>query len=115
MKSTLGYVFLFVTKGYFCSILISNIIFVFLSFVVCLCIFFSATIKTPFLLFSNENTTFCLARTSVARGDGEKAFKRFPSLRMNGILFAYIAFGSESYGENFGIQIFIGLFLLCFF
>ena len=65
MKLTLGYVFSFVTKGYFCSILISNIIFVFLSFVICLCIFFSATIKTQILLFSNENTTFCLVRTSV--------------------------------------------------
>ena len=71
MKLTLDYVFLFVTKGYFCSILISNIIFVFLSFVVCLCFFFSTTIKTQFLLFSNENTTFCLVRTSVAKGEGE--------------------------------------------
>ena len=49
MKLTLGYVFLFVTKGYFCSILISNIIFVFLSFVICLCYFFSTTIKTIFI------------------------------------------------------------------
>ena len=95
MKITLGYVFLFVTKGYFCSILISNIIFVFLSFVDCLCFFFSTTIKTLFSYYSLMRTPlFVLYEIQLPEALFEKLPKDFPIIRMKVIRRTFIV--SES-------------------
>ena len=58
-------------KGYFCSILISNVILVFLSFVVCLLLLLLYNDQNSFLsLFSMENTILCLVKVSVTKGEG---------------------------------------------
>ena len=91
MKITLDHVLPYAIKGYFCSILISNIIFVFLSFFICLCFFFSATIKTLFSFHSLLRIPlFVLSELLSHEANCKEPSKDFPYIRMNVIRFTFI-------------------------
>ena len=127
-------------KGYFCSILISNVILVFLSFVICLLFLLLYNDQNSFLsLFSMENTILCLVKVSVTKGEGFKDFKKifparfiriciewsrfknlFKALHRRGLHFGIRIFIFDQYRyrkefyESLLVQILIGLYLLCF-
>ena len=68
-------------KGYFCSILISNVILVFLSFVVCLLLLLLYNDQNSFLYYSLWRTPFfVLLKFSLQKVKGVKDFKKnFPA------------------------------------
>ena len=123
-------------KGYFWSILISNIIFVFLSFVVCLLLLFLTTIKTLLLILYGE-LHFSSCKNPLQKVKGEKQIKKFSytfyswSALIDRFLNLYKAFTPPWTSMEFrtyimlntdirksfkklGVQVLIGLYLLCF-